>query len=155
WIKALNNNDINLNAAGQYTFSGQFSGSALPDFLTGSLSSMTQGNPALLYSRSNYFSLYAQDSWKITSRLSFNYGVRWEPFLPVTLKDGRVSRFVQSAFDSNTHSVVYPNGPAGTIFPGDPGFDNNGVTNKKWATFAPRAGLVWDPKGDGKTSIRA
>jgi hypothetical protein len=155
WIKAQNNNDINLNAAGQYTFSGQFSGSALPDFLTGSLSAMTQGNPALLYSRSNYVSLYAQDSWKITSRIIFNYGVRWEPFLPVTLKNGRVSRFDQTAFDNNAHSVVYPNGPAGTFFPGDSNYDGNGVTGKRWATFAPRAGLVWDPKGDGKTSIRA
>ena len=33
--------------------------------------------------------------------------------------------------------------------------NGNAFTDSHWATFSPRIGLVWDPKGDGKQTIRA
>jgi hypothetical protein len=155
WIHAINNNTINLNAAGQYTFNGQFSGTPLADFLTGQLATMTQGNPALLYDRQHYVAAYAQDVWKLARRLTLSYGLRWEPFLPNYLKQNRVSEFDYSAFLQNAHSSVYTNAPAGMSFPGDPGYPGTGVASKKMANFMPRIGLVWDPKGDGRMTVRA
>ncbi len=69
---------------------------------------------------------------------------------------GYVMHFDQSLFNQNVHSTVYPNAPAGLEFPGDPGFStNNRPSNTKLNDFAPRLGVVWDPKGDGRMTIRA
>ena len=47
------------------------------------------------------------------------------------------------------------NAPAGLIFPGDSGFPGKSNVFGKNTDFAPRVGLVWDPKGDGKMTVRA
>ena len=48
------------------------------------------------------------------------------------------------------------NAPIGLVFPGDPGFPTDGGnTGNKWAQFAPRVGVVWDPAGDNVQTIRA
>ena len=63
---------------------------------------------------------------------------------------------IRRLLTGNVHSTVYPNGPAGTLFPGDAEFNTNErPTYINWKDFAPRFGLVWDPKGDGKMSVRA
>jgi hypothetical protein len=155
WIHSLNNNTINLNAAGQYTFNGTFTGTALGDFLTGQLSGFSQGNPALLYTRQHYVGMYAQDSWRARPRLTVSYGIRWEPFLPVYLKQDRVLQIDYSRFVQNQRSSVYTNAPAGMIFPGDAGYPGKGSTDKKLANFMPRLGIAWDLKGDGKMAVRA
>ena len=43
----------------------------------------------------------------------------------------------------------------GMIFGGDPGLPKNQYSQNKMANFDPRVGIVWDPKGDGRMSIRA
>jgi hypothetical protein len=54
------------------------------------------------------------------------------------------------------HSTVYPNAPAGTIFPGDSQYTaGNGAENSTWSRTVPRVGLVWDPEGSGRMTIRA
>ena len=41
------------------------------------------------------------------------------------------------------------------MFKGDPGFpDNNANMNNRYGNLAPRFGLVWDPRGDSKQTIR-
>src|SRR5439155_18417067 len=36
-----------------------------------------------------------------------------------------------------------------------PGFPGNSGMKTVWSNIAPRAGVSWDPKGDGRTSLRA
>lgn len=141
---------------GLFTFTGQDTGSAMGDFLSGSLDSFTQLNISHDNEKWNYFGLYAQDNWKVNSHLTLNYGLRWEPYLNGRLLNGQVSHFNMADFLANVHSTVYPNAPAGTLYNGDPGFNTGGRPNQtSWLNFAPRFGLAWDPKGDGKTLIRA
>jgi hypothetical protein len=80
------------------------------------------GDSAAPYTYSD-FSLFAQDDWRITSRLTAKIGVRYQ---------------VQSWPDISYTVTGYP---SSYTFPGD---GNN---------VAPRLGLVWDPVGDRKTTI--
>ena len=143
-------------SSGFMTFNGQTTGLAPADFVLGDASSFIQNNLQLDQERHTYFGLYAQDSWKIRRNLSVNYGLRWEPYIGPQMTAGYVSHFDMADFIAGVHSKVYPNAPVGTLFPGDAGFNTNQrPTNIRWNDFAPRIGLVWDPKGDGKMTVRA
>src|SRR5262249_17922919 len=71
------------------------------------------------------------------------------------LREGSMYHFSEDGFGKGAKSSVFPTGPAGLTFPGDPGFPSGGPNNKKWWKLAPRLGIAWDPHGDGRTSIRA
>ena len=47
-----------------------------------------------------------------------------------------------------------PNRAGGLLFPGDPGI-SRGIVKTDKNNIAPRLGLAWDPKGDGRMSVRA
>jgi hypothetical protein len=140
------------------TFNGTNGGQnlGLVDFLLGRPNSFQQGSPGLFYYRLNLVGFYLQDSWKVTSRLTLNPGLRWEPYLPVRVEDIGLSYFDRAAFDAGVKSTVFPNAPAGLKFPGDSGMPGGRrIGFHRMAEFAPRLGLAWDPTGKGKTSIRA
>jgi hypothetical protein len=142
-------------ALGNYNFNGSIVGLGMADFLTGRLNTLNQGSPTSWGDRQSVFATYIADTWKITPKLTVNYGLRWEPFLPLRLTQGAVYNFDKKRFDQGIKSTVYPTGPAGFYFPGDPGFPEKGSVFPKWLNLAPRLGFAWDPKGDGTTSIRA
>jgi hypothetical protein len=140
---------------GNFVFNGQATGLGLADFLTGQVFNFTQAAPNLTFEREYYFGFYAQDSWKVKPRLTVNYGVRWEPWLPMSNSQGIVYHFDQNAFNQGIHSTQFTNAPNGLFFPGDAGFPGKSGMYKQWKDLAPRLGMVWDPKGDGRTSVRA
>ena len=145
-----------LNSAGSFTFNGSVTGLPLADFLVGNASSWNQGNSNQWYLNQNYLGLYAQDTWKLTSRLTLSYGLRWEPYQPPDSKYGWFAHFDPTLFAQNVHSSVYLNAPAGMIFPGDPQYTvGNSPTGSKYNNWAPRIGLVWDPQGNGRMTVRA
>jgi hypothetical protein len=156
WIRSVQNVYGPLFGDGDFNFNGQSTGLSMGDFLTGYVSSFTQQGIQYDDERYQYVALYAQDNWKVTPRLSINYGVRWEPYIGGALATGYVEHFSQALFTQNVHSTVYPNAPAGLQFPGDPGFNTNDrPSNTKLNDWAPRLGIVWDPKGDGRMTVRA
>jgi hypothetical protein len=79
-----------------------------------SYSSLTAGttNYAFLEARDpfsvnvNNSSLYAQDTWKVTRRLTITYGVRWEINAPPVSASGRPLYVVEGIFDSKPLAVV-------------------------------------------------
>jgi hypothetical protein len=87
---------------------------------------------------------FAQDSWKIRPNLTFNYGVRYDVELtdtiaPVPFTDP-LSHIALTAADLQTAQDVV------NVQQGFPRDKNN---------IAPRVGVAWDIKGDGKTVLRA
>ena len=92
--------------------------------------------------------LYAQDEWRINSRFTLNYGLRYERINPITEVGNRLNAFVPGV-----QSKVFPEAPTGLLFPGDPGI-SAGIAPGDNA-FMPRIGIAWDPAGDGKWAIRA
>jgi len=155
FIHAIQNKPNNQFSNGQYSFTGQTTGTGLSDFLVGALATDQQGNQQRDNERSNYIGIYTQDSWRISKNLTLNAGVRWDPFIPMHHAVGWVSHFDQAAFLANQHSSVYSKAPAGIFFPGDNGFPGTSTTNAKYNDFAPRIGIVWDPRGDGRMTIRS
>lgn len=139
---------------GRYTFNGSLSGVGLADFLTGQMSSFAQSRTQDTTYRQTTFSIYAQDTWHLTPRLTVNYGVRWEPNLYQVDKFGRGAIFDQDAFNANRHSNVFPKAPAGAFFYGDTGVRKS-FTNNQYANISPRVAFTIDPFGTGKTVFRA
>jgi hypothetical protein len=155
WLYAKMNAHGDQFGNGEYSFNGQNTNLALADFLVGLPASYTQSYAQSESDRMHHVALYIQDAWKATQRLQINYGLRWEPWRPMGEATGRVSRFDLAGFQQGTKSTVYPNAPAGLTFPGDPGFPGKSTTTGKINQFAPRIGLVFDPRGKGEEVVRA
>jgi Carboxypeptidase regulatory-like domain/TonB dependent receptor len=139
---------------GLFIFAGIF-GSPLIDFLTGNVVSLHQANPNPDNVTQNLFGLYASDNWKVTRHLSISYGLRWNPFLPMSFKNGDTYNFSLSNFYSDIRSTVVPTAPPGLLYVGDKGVNGKSGMNNQWGHVEPRLGIAWDPTGSGKTVIRA
>jgi hypothetical protein len=144
------------NAVGTATFTGQSTGLLLGDFMMGLPSTFAQGTIYGFYERQYYDSLYVQDTWKVNSRLTVNYGLRWEPYLSPYNNKGENEHFDPSLFTQNVRSSVFKNAPPGLVFPGDPQYTSGKYINGPvWDKFYPRVGLAWDPQGSGRMTVRA
>jgi hypothetical protein len=99
--------------------------------------------------RGHSVNMYAQDTYKVTSRLTVNYGLRYEIPSPYTDVRNR-----QNLWIPGQQSVVNPQAPAGLLYPGDPGVPRGLIQTQKDA-FAPRIGVAWDPTGNGEWLVTA
>ena len=141
---------------GQWNFTGQASGLGMADFLLGRVGFMDQSGLTGVDYYQWYHGSYVQDTWRATSRLTVNAGLRWEPFFSQNLTRGANTIFDRDRFRNNDKSTVFRNAPAGFIYPGDEGFPpGTSGLNKKWLNFAPRIGVAWDVQGDGRLAVRS
>ncbi len=140
-------------SGGSYTI-GNTTGLGMGDFMLGIVSQLRQANPNPLNLSQNFVGLYVQDTWKITNRLTLNYGVNWDPFLGMKFEQGDLYNFNLANYYAGITSKVVSGAPPGFTFPGDPGFAGKSGINSQYGHFDPRVGLAWDPFGDGKTAIR-
>ena len=138
----------------EFDFNGVNTGDPLADLFLGRPSQFIQGNITRLDELQHYVGIYGMDKIRISPRLSVNVGLRWEPYFPVHDVKGRATHFDMASFLAGRTSSVFQNAPAGVLFPGDQRMTDSG-THRHLADFAPRIGLVWDPNGSGRTTIRA
>ena len=143
-------------SGGNWIVNGQATGAGLADLLIGRISSLEHGGPGMLPMNMLYMGLYAQDTWRMTSRLTLNSGVRWEPYFGQNVENNAIYNFDRENFANNVKSTVFVNAPAGLLYPGDEGFPGGKTgLNKQWWNFSPRVGLAWDVNGDGRTALRS
>ena len=152
-VRVQNNTISGFQENGNFTFNASRTGLGLADFMVGLPNDFSQTNATPDDLRQTILSVYAQDTFRISSKITLNYGVRWEPTFSDPDKYGRGTSFSMAGFLANQHSTVYPNAPAGLFFKGDPGIPD-AMWNGHWANFAPRVGIVWNPHGDGRDTLR-
>ena len=148
------NTESNVRSMGPLSFNGGVSGLPLADFLLGRVFEFRQATPFIQRIKQPYVAFYAQDTWRLGPSFTLNYGTRWEPWFPQDAQDKAVYNFDIDRLRAGIRSTVYPQAPAGLHYPGDEGFPGNSGMRTVWSNIAPRVGLSWDPKGDGRTSVR-
>ncbi|HEY3703868.1 MAG TPA: carboxypeptidase regulatory-like domain-containing protein [Terracidiphilus sp.] len=143
---------------GSFNFTNDVTGLAMASFLLGYQHTFTQTSGDFSDSRENPMGVFANDKWKVSPRLNVNYGLRWEPQQVMKEIRGRIEQFRPDAWANGIQSQVISSAPAGLFFIGD---KYNGVAvpdrgqTGDFNNFGPRAGIVWDPTGTGKMSLRA
>src|SRR5207302_8161476 len=99
----------------------------------------------VLDSRTKYGAAFAQDSWRVASNFTLNYGLRWEVSMPWYDTQDKIQTIVPGV-----QSTVFPGAPKGWLVPGDPGLPGGGpipstLAPTTYGNFGPRLGLVWSP----------
>ncbi|MEN6607608.1 MAG: TonB-dependent receptor, partial [Bryobacteraceae bacterium] len=126
------------------------SGNAWASFLLGNVYSASASFPYLHYgNRNTYFSLWANDDWKVTPKLTVNLGLRWEVQPGFTDPNNRLSYMDPAAANSGAGGLL-----GAYVFAGDcsgcSGFTNTGDTH--WRDLSPRFGFAY--RITNKTVVR-
>jgi hypothetical protein len=130
------------------------SGDPLIDFAMGIPDQYYQSNDGFIDTLSSETFAYFQDNWKINSNLTFNYGVAWDVEQPTQNKQYSGLGIVCFAV-SSVMSKVYPGGPPGLTFNGDPGCNEAGGPTSHFNRFGPRVGFAWSPSSGPSALIGA
>ncbi len=112
-------------------------GFGFASFLLGDVQSGTETTPFNLYGRRKAMDLFAQDSWKVTSKLTVNLGLRWDATFRFHEKYGHWANFDLNAIDPNLGikgANVYATG-------GGDSFEKN----EDWHNFGPQIAIAWNP----------
>ena len=151
----INNTDLEN---GSFNFTNDVTGLAMASFLLGYQHTFSQTSGDYSDSRENPMGFFANDRWKVSPRLTLDYGLRYEPQQVMKEIWGRIEQFRPDAWAAGVHSSIVPSAPAGLFFIGD---KYNGISvpdrgeTGDMNNFAPRVGIAWDPTGTGKMSLRA
>ncbi len=148
-----NNLTADSNARGTFTFTGnitsqivngagaQGTGFDLADFLLGrpATNSINYGN-ADKYFRSSGYAIYANDDWRLSTKLTLNFGLRWDYGTPITeLYNRMVNLDIGPGFTAIAPVIA---GETGSIT----GLRyTNALVHADKNNFSPRIGFAWRP----------
>jgi hypothetical protein len=128
---------------------GNLIATALQNFLagapdTGFGASFQYSGDTTRHTAENSYGFYFQDTYRATSRLTLNYGLRWDHFGVVSEKNNLFSNATTA--DPTTGAFVLTQ-------VGQPGLGR--LYEPDYKNFSPRVSLAWDATGQGRTVLRA
>lgn len=135
WRRTFINSFINSGHRGKLVFN------SLDDFLSGTIDGGSSADgDGTRYSYQNSSGAYLLDSWRISERVTMNYGMRWDYFGVIGAEKNAFSIF---DVKSLTLDTIGATGGPSSLYP------------KDWTNFAPRVSVADDLLGNGKLVIRA
>ncbi len=114
-------------------------------FLLGDYNSISQGVPDEPHTGYQTWDWYAQDSWKITRKLTLDYGLRYDLNTVQRETYNRWGQFGENVVNLNAGGHL-----GGTVYGGNPGFQYQPIYPY---AFGPRIGVAYQL--DSKTVLRA
>ena len=115
--------------SGLYSAAGKF---GLPDFLLGNVDTSFFTTPLVVHNYMPGNAFYAQDTWRATSKLTVNYGLRYEIFSPVLNRQNETSNFSPASGGSLVTAPANASGWAA-----------RSLINPDYTNFAPRFGFAY------------
>ena len=168
------NENANNQTQGSYAFLATTGGrTAFQNFLTGNRDGLCGSGCTYAeaerdvtnHLRFQRWEMFAQDTWRLRPNVTLDYGVRYALYPALTDTNNILSTFDSSRFDP-AKAPTCANAACSAVLPGT-GDPLNGLIvagmnspfgDAIYATrknnWQPRAGLSWDPRGDGKSIIR-
>lgn len=154
--EAANYWGANANNSGNGTFN------ALYDQVTWGFGE-SQTNP-FARTRWHDYEFYFGDTWKVGRRVTLEYGMRWSFLRTPFSRDNAISSWQPNLYDPALGGAACnglllvpgtnPCQPLGPGFEGGVAGPNRSLKNNNNHAIAPRIGIAWDPRGDGKMVFR-
>ena len=159
-----NANDDQASTAlfGNMQFSNKYTGFAYSDFILGYPTTMQRAAPPTAQPWNHpAYDFFATDEFKVNSKLTLNFGARWEIHPAWRSGNGTAS-----LFDIGSGQIVVEDGSLGKVSPLMPqgyvnvveasklGYSGSGLIQTDMNNVGPRVGLAWRPFGE-KTVVRA
>ncbi|MCX6621796.1 MAG: TonB-dependent receptor, partial [Acidobacteria bacterium] len=157
----LNETKITSLIYGGYDFTGAYTGFGYADFLLGIPQTTQLAVPTPpRYLRGTSWNLFAQDQFKVTKRLTLNYGIRFEMPGSFSHQFGAIY-----SFDPAKGALVIPDNATSRVNPYFPknvpietatqaGYPADSLLTSRKANFRPRFGFAYKPFDSGQTVIR-
>jgi hypothetical protein len=162
------NNTVGPGPKEEIAFNGQYTGIGVGDFLEGWPDESNTEGYGDFVPRANlgapWTDFFAQDDWKVNSRLTVNLGLRYDLIAP---HGGR--NHLMTTFDLATGKVVvagsqlspqYTNQAVVAAYPNEfttaaaVGWPQNTMIFEGKKDFSPRVGFAWRPWAGNKTVVR-
>lgn len=128
---------------GSFSFDGSLSGNAYADFLLGAPRSSSRTNP--LPNRSSHavtLGIYSEDTFKVSKKITLEYGLRWDYVGTPTWSDSLTYNF-----DLPTATVIVPAESLAKVSPLFPGnikvVSGDAIPATDMHNFRPRASIAW------------
>jgi hypothetical protein len=128
-----------LGQAGGCTIASDATSYSLADFMFGLPNTINQGSYTVVNLRQFVHSLYAQDDFRVSAKLTLNLGLRWEFASPLYERDNNYSNF-----NPATDSMIKATN--GSLY-------DRGLVHPDYHDFGPRVGLAYSI--DPKTVVRS